>query len=54
MVMWLDEVADWCAVDNCPPSICNGPHTEHPEDAKHYGATAGRVGETCPFCGERF
>jgi hypothetical protein len=44
----------WCAIDDCPSTICNGPHAEHDEDDRHPGNVCGRVGETCPFCGEVF
>lgn len=25
----MEQVGDWCAVDDCPAHICNGPHIEH-------------------------
>lgn len=40
---------DWCEVDGCPASICNGPHRTHVCDNDDLVTT--RVGQVCPFCG---
>lgn len=45
------EPADWCEVDDCPASICNGPHISHhcPNGdlvSQRYDNPA-----PCPFCG---
>jgi hypothetical protein len=42
-------VPDWCIVDDCPSTLCNGPHLEH--DCKNDTRVTVRYGTACPICG---
>lgn len=43
--------ASWCVVDECPASICCGPHVSH-ECERTDGSIIGKPDQPCPFCGE--
>lgn len=42
---------DWCAIDKCPPTICNGPHVSH--HCPNGDLVVSRYDDVtpCPFCG---
>lgn len=43
--------ADWCAADDCPAAICNGPHVEH-RCGDHIVTARFDNAAPCPYCGE--
>lgn len=42
---------DWCDVDDCPATICNGPHLSHACRDGSTVTTRFDNPDPCPFCG---
>jgi len=47
------RAAGWCEPDECPASICNGPHVSHTCENGDVVTVRFDNVEPCPFCGRK-
>jgi hypothetical protein len=46
------RLPDWCEPDDCPASICNGPHVSHTCPNGDVVTKRADDPTPCPFCGD--